>query len=288
MEYGFYRIGKGKQKALALHGFPDSPLSMIPFAERIASAGFEVVVPYTMGYFPNGGRRKPGRRDFSLVELSEFLEQLIRGLGWKNADLIGHDWGAIQVYALCNYSPQVCKTAVTISVPPLGLFLGNLWKNPLQLQRSWYILFFQFGFDFPKAKLQDKAFLRSLWESWSPGWEIPEKEFQAAAHLLSDPSIAENALGYYRGLFPHWTNWQDWNESRKIAFQKISLPGMVLVGENDRCIHPDLFLGGEDSYSGIYEFHKIPGAGHFVPLEKPDEVFSLTKLFLDKYSLDSK
>ena len=81
---------------ILLHGFPDTSASMAPLARLLCSRGAVVAVPALRGYPPTGPA-PDGRYD--LDALVEDILGLVEGLGYGQAILVGHDWGAVIAYA---------------------------------------------------------------------------------------------------------------------------------------------------------------------------------------------
>lgn len=282
-EYKYLSLGKGKNLAFFFHGFPDDAGSMKELMEIFSKKDFTCIAPYMRGYSP--GSNVPFSTTVSIAELAGDLKFIIESLKAKfkpeNTVIVGHDWGAVASYAVANLSPASIDTLVALSVPPLPTYLKNLLVYPSQLVRSWYILFFQLRAGIPESALLKNELLRRLWEDWSPGWKIPEDRFREVSENLKVPENLTTALGYYRGLLTPG-NLALWNSSRELVFQKISVPTLVLAGENDECISTSVYKGLESEFYSRVSFRTIGKAGHFLPLEAPakvaQEIFSFLKL----------
>ncbi|TGL71910.1 alpha/beta fold hydrolase [Leptospira kmetyi] len=282
-EYKYLSLGKGKNLAFFFHGFPDDAGSMKELMEIFSKKDFTCIAPYMRGYSP--GSNVPFSTTVSIAELAGDLKFIVESLKTKfkseNTVLIGHDWGAIASYAVANLSPGSIDALVALSVPPLPTYIKNLFVYPSQIVRSWYILFFQLRAGIPESALLKNELLRRLWEDWSPGWKIPEDRFREVSENLKVPEHLTAALGYYRGLLTPG-NLALWNSSRELVFQKISVPTLVLAGENDECISTSVYKGLESEFYSRVSFQVIGKAGHFLPLEAPaqvsKEIFKFLKL----------
>jgi pimeloyl-ACP methyl ester carboxylesterase len=80
---------------LCLHGFPDTAHSFRHQMPVLAAAGYHCVAPFMRGYSPTEPA-PDGRYDTGA--LSEDALGLITALGYKDAILFGHDWGAVAAY----------------------------------------------------------------------------------------------------------------------------------------------------------------------------------------------
>lgn len=125
---------------------------------------------------------------------------------------------------------------------------------------------------------------RYLWESWSPGWRFTEEEFQASAASWDNPDWAAISIHAYL---------QRWGEApgapeheaaeRRLAqAPKIAVPTVMLHGAEDRDNFPETSAGKEEFFLGGYERTVLPGIGHFLPREAPDEVVAAVRNLLSR------
>ena len=81
---------------LMVHGFPESWFSWRHQMPAIAAAGFTAAALDVRGY---GGSDKPDAIEaYAITELAGDIAAVIDALDPAGAILIGHDWGAPQVY----------------------------------------------------------------------------------------------------------------------------------------------------------------------------------------------
>ena len=66
-----------------------------------------------------------------------------------------------------------------------------------QLQRSWYMFFFQSPLADMAVPMDDLAFIDRLWADWSPGYDAAD-DLAHVKDALRDPANLTAALGYYR------------------------------------------------------------------------------------------
>ena len=82
-------------------------------------------------------RALPVRRDrLDAIALHEALG------GDDDAVLIGHDWGALAAYGAAGHAPERWRRVVAAAVPPPATVAKAFFSYD-QLQRSWYMFFFQ-------------------------------------------------------------------------------------------------------------------------------------------------
>lgn len=272
------KMGDGPRLALMLHGFPDTPRTWAKLMPRLAAQGYTCIAPWLRGYTQKNTPDSLIRSDTATVQIADLAEDivaLVDSANFSEALLIGHDWGAIAAYAAANHSPHKFSHLVTLSVPHLRTFLGNLWKNPRQVLQSWYILFFQLRLGIPEGRIAKDhlAFIDSLWKSWSPNIPQDHEALKAVKEVFSDPQILAHALAYYRGMLsPYITEFGRFNESRKLSFGKISVPTLTLTGSADGCIIPEMFEGMHQMVDAEFVLRILPLAGHFLPIESDERI----------------
>jgi pimeloyl-ACP methyl ester carboxylesterase len=87
--------------------------------------------------------RHPGRRALPGRSTGPGRQCAARGArGRDDAVIIGHDWGALATYGAVAHQPDRWRRAVTAAVPPTASIGMSLFTYA-QLQRSWYMFFFQ-------------------------------------------------------------------------------------------------------------------------------------------------
>ncbi|WP_243374094.1 alpha/beta hydrolase [Geotalea sp. SG265] len=262
---------------IALHGFPDLPISFrhqIPF---LAQCGYRVVAPCLRGYFPNDNCQA-GSLEVATLVLD--LLDLIDHLTDQPATLMGHDWGATVVRGASIIAPEKVARIICMSVPTPGNFAKALMSNPLQQRRSWYAYFFQLPFAELAVAENDLAFIERLWQEWSPGWHCPKDVMEEVKGAFRHPSVLKAALEYYRSQFNPTLQHPGLAEIRKRLSEPIPVPTMYLHGADDGCIGAETTEGMENSFLGHFERYIISAAGHFVHQEQPGIINELIVGFL--------
>ena len=87
----------------------------------------------------------------------------------RQIHLVGHDWGAAVACVSAALSPSYFASLTQMAVPHPGRFARQAPFIPLQLARSWYMLAFQLPVLAEwLVQANDYAFVRWLWQAWSP------------------------------------------------------------------------------------------------------------------------
>jgi|SRR5947209_9001782 len=249
--------------ALCLHGFPDSPFTWRYLLPVLADAGFHAVAPYMRGYAPSD---VPADGDFSRDALGEDAVALHEALGAdERAVLIGHDWGAAAAYRASVLAPERWRRVVALGIPPPGLD-ARVFTDYAQLRRFFYMFVFQMPFAEDLVAAGELGFVAWLWAQWSPGYEASEDLYWVRRSLAERPNLSA-ALGYYRALFAGGAAGGPPTPPPQ--------PTLYLHGEEDGCIGVELVRDAREHLVEGSRAEFIAAAGHFLHLERSDEVGSL-------------
>ncbi len=263
-----YEMGQGPL-VLCLHGFPDTPYTFRHMLPALASNGFRAVAVTMRGYEPSS---QPKNGDYGAAALAGDVVSWMDALGEREAHLVGHDWGASIVYAAAAFAPERVRTITALAVPhPAGFATVGL-KDWGQLRRSWYIFFFQWrGVADRAVERNDWRFLEKRWRDWSPGFDAPNDLANMKA-VFREPGVKEAALAYYRTAFNQKA--PRYAEGAALFAKPIAAPTLGLCGERDGCIGADVFEKSmlPAMFTREVSVKRIANAGHFLQLERPDEV----------------
>lgn len=277
IRFAYRRLADGDGAVLVcLHGFPDSPGTFAPLAAHLAPLGLRVVAPWLRGYGPTGGG--PPR---SLAQLGRDALALAEALaGDRPCVLVGHDWGVVASCVAGTLAPARLRALVLLGLPHPAQFLRLALASPEQLQRSWYIWFFQLpGLAEGVLRQRDFALVDWLWSRWSPGFRCPEDHRREIRETLRVGGV-EGPLGYYRAIFAGEGDGDD-----GALYGPVGVPTLALMGADDGCVGAELLAGQEAFWSAPCHSEVLPGCGHFLHLERPAEVAGRIRSFLASLGL---
>ncbi len=250
---------------LLLHGFPEFWYSwryQIPALAR----HFKVVVPDLRGY---NDSEKP-ESGYDLDTLSADIRSLIDRLGYSRAHVVGHDLGGAIAWRLAQQFPDSLDRLALLSAPHPQRFAKDLLSSLDQLRRSWYVLAFQVP-TLPEWLIQSnlKAFVQNMFQEQAVRkGAFTQEQVQQYQTALQKPGAIAAAMNYYRQFFLSG-NWiKDWMRSP----DPISVPTLVLWGDEDSILSPKLMDGIDQWITAPFKFKLIPHCGHWIQQEAPQTV----------------
>ena len=254
--------------ALCLHGFPDTAHTWRYLLPRLADAGFHAVAPFLRGYAPTSVP-VDGRYDTGSLALDACaLHEVLGGTG--DAVIIGHDWGAFATYGAAAFEPDRWRRVVTAAVAPQASMADGFFTFD-QLRRSWYVFFFQTPLAEYAVSLEDYAFIDRLWADWSPGFD-GSWDAARVKEALAAPESLTAAIGYYRSMFTGPPEDPRAAEAQAASATVAPQPTLYLHGAQDGCMGIDTIGPVTDFLAPGSEMVVIEGAGHFMHVERPDDV----------------
>ena len=287
---------------LLLHGFPESWFSWRHQLGALADAGFRAVAPDMRGY---GESHKPHEiEEYNQVEVVNDIIGLIPALGYENAIVIGHDWGAPTAWSCALNHPDAVSAVGALSVPfrPRGDSPPLPMLKAIFKDRFFYQLYFQEpGKAEAELERDPSQTIRKFYHMASGEMNTSLlSEKPADADLLSDlpdPGaemgdwISEEDVEFYatefkksgfRGPLSYYRNldltWELTAESPK----KIEQPALFVAGERDGVIlmAADALKELPKHVTDLRVNQLIPKIGHWTQQEAPEEVNELLIKFL--------
>jgi len=277
LDVAYFECGDGPL-ALCLHGFPDSPHTWRHLMPALAVAGYRAVAPYMRGYAPTSVASSGVYQTAALSRDANALHEALGGD--RRAVIIGHDWGAPSVCGAAIDAPHRWSKVVSMAVPP-GPALGAAFlSNLAQIQRSWYMFFFQHGLSNHVVAAADLAFIDMLWAQWSPGFDARD-DLQHVKASLRNPENLQAALGYYRATLGEGKRDPELAAlQQRMGGEYPSQPLLYLHGENDGCIGREVAEAARAMSPANVSYAFVADAGHFMQLEQPERVNELIVNFV--------
>jgi len=254
-----------------LHGFPEFWYGWRLQIKPLAAAGFRVVAPDLRGY--NLSSRPDGVAAYDTDRLAADIRGLIQERGAESALLVGHDWGGTVAWATAMNHPEVVdRLAILNAAHPRKLLQGL--HHPGQLRKSWYFFFFQLpGVPESVVHANNWHFFRNFLDDARPAY-TPE-EIDRYVEAWSQPDAATAMINYYRSSV------RTSPKHAEAALRPISAPTLVIWGQRDRYLGPELAEPDHDDVPNLDRVERLPDASHWVHHDEPEHV---TQLLIDFFA----
>lgn len=269
MTFHYLETGHGPL-VLCLHGFPDNAHTYRALLPALAAAGLRAVAPFMRGYAPTSPA--PDGR-YQSVLLAQDVVALIEALSPEPAFLVGHDWGAQAVYGAAALAPEHVLKLVTLAAAHPAAARGELAVRYERLKGTWHAYFFQMPFAEQAVAANDFAFLEAWWRDAAPEFTPPPDLMERVKATFRQPGVLTAALNYYRHTFhPDNRDPALHTLQERVNTTPTPMPTLALHGTKDRPGRLEAFEVMDHLFPQGVEKVILPGAGHFLHLERPEEV----------------
>ena len=245
---------------LLLHGWPDSHRLWRHQVPALTTGGFRTIAPDLRGF--GASDRPEDVAAYGLANILGDIVGLLDRLRIERAHVVGHDWGAAVAWALAAFLPDRVDRLVALSVGHPAAFRA---AGLAQREKSWYMLLFLFE-GVAERWLSDDDYAN--FRAWS---RHPDAD--AVISELSRPGALTASLNWYRANLPPSVLVEP-----ALEVPPVSRPTLGLWSKDDMALIEENVTGSAAHVTGEWRYERIDGAGHWIPLEAPDE---LTGLLLD-------
>jgi pimeloyl-ACP methyl ester carboxylesterase len=262
-----------------LHGFPDDVHAFDNVALPLAKAGYRVLAPYLRGYGPTKFRDASAPRMAEQAAIGQDLIDFADALGLKQMALAGYDWGGRAAAIAAALHPERVRATVIIG----GYGIQNVFAPPQpappEVEREfWYQWYFNTERGRVGLAANRRALCKFLWQTWSPGWHFSDEEYNRTAPSFDNPDFVDCVIHSYRHRNGNAPGEERFKEMERQLAQrpKIAAPSILLYGATDTLARPsaDVTPAERALFPSLVARRVIPGAGHFLPREKPEAVSS--------------
>lgn len=285
------------------HGWPESWYSWRHQLAALAQAGFRAVAPDQRGF---GQTDRPDAVEaYGILDLVGDIVGLVNALGEEHAVIIGHDLGALVAATSALLRPDMVRALALLSVP----YLPRRPVRPAALfhmaaqDRHFYQVYFQEPGKIER-ELEEDVRRSVLGVLYSASGDAPvgttlaifDKSKRFVDNLTVPetlpPWLSEQDLGVFvdqfrRTGFRGSINWyrnsdRNWERTPFLDGAKIQQPTLFTTGERDGVLNmaADPYKALEINVPNLTKKPLIPGGGHWIQQERPDEVNALLLEFL--------
>ncbi len=297
-----------------VHGFPELWYNWRHVLPALAAAGYHAVAPDMRGYGQTDAPRDIG--DYSQLQVAGDIVGLVHALGYEQAVIAGHDWGATAAFNSALLRPDMVRGVVLLSVPYSVRAEGAIKPSEANRRRvpqgmQFYVTYYQEPGVAEKVLEADPKRTLRMWLYSSSGSIPPEHRArytfgmnETALDGRTEPKqlppwLKQEDLDYYAKEFSrtgfggalNWYRAQDifWAQTPFLVGRKLLQPALFIGGADDpwiaqvgRAAVDNLEKGAPNLWKKVL----LPGVGHSIEQEAPVEVNRLLIEFL--HHLDSK
>ena len=255
-----YVTGGEGPLVVLLHGFPEFWYAWHHQIVALIEAGYRVVAPDMRGYNLSS---KPTRVSaYTMDVLCKDVYELVHAVGETQTILVGHDWGAAVAWATPMFYPDLVTKLAICNVPHPHRMAQGL-RTLKQLRKSWYMFYFQLPF-LPEKTLSAKnyqAIRHSIGTLGGPDAFTP-KDVDLYVKAASQEGALTGAVNYYRAAA---------RSAQAFKWKVIDCPNLVIWGTGDSFLGEELATP-DPKWVPNSRVEKLPGIGHWVQNEAPDDV----------------
>ena len=264
-EVAYRQAGSGPVLVM-IHGIAGSSGTWVPVMPLLAE-GYTVIAPDLLGH---GESAKP-RGDYSLGAYASGVRDLLGVLGHERATIVGHSLGGGIAMQFAYQFPQMAERLVLVGSGGLGKEVspvlralslpGTEYLLPVVLAPQIHDLVGSIGSVFGRFGLRSDPFLGEVWNSWS---------------RLTDVRAQRAFIHTIRAVI-------DIAGQRVSACDRLYLanevPTLIVWGDRDAVIPVGHAHIAHELMPGS-RLEVVEGAGHFLPIERPELLDRLLREFL--------
>lgn len=255
----YVRGGEGRP-VLLIPGWPQTWYAWRHLMPKLAAAGYEVIVADTRGMGQSG--RPASGYDMGAVG-TDLHRLMAERLGHDRYSVVGHDIGMWVGYAMAADRPQAVERLALVDAVIPGIAQSPPMFMPQSENRLlWHFMFNQLA-DLPETLIlgREEAYLGWLFDNYAyrPGAVAREEYMRAYA----PPGAMRAGFAYYRAI-PLTIE-----QNKERAKRRLTMPVLALGGEFGT---GDLPRTSMASVTTSVQGGVLPGCGHYVPEECPDQL----------------
>ena len=250
--------GGGRDPVLLLHSFPQHWYAW-RHVIGLMSGEYRLICPDLRGF---GWSEAPARGYDSATRVRDVLA-LLDALGVSRVALVGHHWGGMLGFRVCLAAPERVSRFLALNCahpwPPQRPLLVHAWRN-------WYTALLEYPGIGRRVLAHWPAFTAFLLRrgvadpaAWAAG------EVEEFAGSLRDPARARAGEQLHWQFVRHDIPALVTGRYRRA---RLEVPTLILAGARDPVTPPAILAPGE-RLAGRMAVEMVPGAGQFLPAERP-------------------
>jgi len=262
----YLKAGTGKTPLVLVHGFGDTSHMWTQMFAEFAK-NYTIIAPDLRGI---GDSSKP-KNGYDKKTAAVDIHELVKSLGYKKVDLVGHDIGLMVAYAYAAQFPDEVEKLALLEAPIPGI--GDVWDKIYNDPRLWHFHFVDSAFSLPLVKGRERTFLDHFWEEMTTN---PKAISEADRAIYTKAYAQEGSMAAAFEYFKAFDR-QDAADNRIFAANKLPMPVLTIAG--DKSMGPVLEVQAKMVADNVTSMI-FPNTGHWLIDERPAELKSeLGKFF---------
>ncbi|MDX2264128.1 MAG: alpha/beta hydrolase [Hyphomicrobiales bacterium] len=258
------RIGGRGPVAILLHGFTQTGDMWAPLAADLAR-DHTVIVPDLRGQ----GRSSRPASGYDKKTMAADIRAVTAKLGYDGpAAVVGHDIGMMVAYAYAAQYPDKVSRLALLEAPLPGI---QPWDDILKNPRVWH-----FSFHGPYAEKlvagRERIYLDRFWDEFAAQpTKITDDMRRHYTSVYAKPGAMRAGFAQF-AAFP-----EDASDNQKFSTRKLTMPVLAVGGEKSFGPGVELIATSvaENVRSAV-----VPGVGHWLMEEAPEETTKIVRQFL--------
>jgi pimeloyl-ACP methyl ester carboxylesterase len=255
---------------LLFHGWPYAIYSYVDVAPILAAAGYRVIVPFLRGFGSTTFLSPDTVRNGQQAATASDAIALLDALHIEKAVFGGFDWGGRTATCVAALWPERVKAATLVSGYAVNNLKANLQPLDPAAEHGWW---YQYYFAVERGVLgytqNRQAFNKLIWNLLSPTWKFDDATYEQSAPAFDNPDHVAIVIHNYRWRLSLAEGEAQYDalEQRLQAGPTISVPTITIGSDFD-----GTNINGasyRDKFTGKYQHRELPGIGHNVPQESP-------------------
>ena len=287
LEIGYVESGNPRGIPIVLlHGFPDDVHAYDEVAPPLAQAGHRVLVPYLRGYGTTRFRDAKAPRMAEQAAIGQDLIDFADALKLQPFAVAGYDWGGRAAQVAAALHPDRIRAGVFVAGYSIQDVFSAPRPSPPQVEAAfWYQWYFNTERGRAGLAQNRRALCKLLWQQWSPTWKFSDATYDRTAPSFYNPDFVDCVIHSYRhrNLNAKGEPRFDAIEHQLAMRPKIDVPAILIYGADDGLARPSADGTADRTlFPKLVDRRIVPGAGHFLPREKPEAVSSALLQLLSK------
>jgi pimeloyl-ACP methyl ester carboxylesterase len=266
-------VGGDGPPLLLIHGWPQTWYAWRLLMPALAR-DFEVIAVDQRGI----GLSDKAEGGYDVGTLAADLVALMDALGHERFAVYGTDTGMPIAYALAADHPdRVDRIAVSESLMPGVSASPPLFVPPLANARLWHLMFNQLPAEVNEALVRgrESVFFGAEFDASAGTTKLPDEVVRYYVDTLAaDPDSLRGSFGFYRAVGVTRTQ----NEERKA--RRLTIPVLAIGGAESA---GDGVAAAMTLVADNVQTLVLPGTGHWVAEQAPDELVAALTEFLAPY-----